>query len=64
MEQKNTLLQVLQKSKEFQEYIQKNQSKLNNLKKEGKKYWTPEIMNLQQEVIDMSKEVYGAPIMK
>ncbi|EKD25412.1 MAG: hypothetical protein ACD_80C00065G0001 [uncultured bacterium (gcode 4)] len=59
--QKNILMQELQKTQEFQSYIQKNQSKLDNLNVKMKKYWTQEIVNLEKEVAVLSKEVYSTP---
>lgn len=64
MDQKNALIQEIHTSKEFQEYMQKNQSKLDSLKEDEKKYWTPEMTSLQQEITTLSKEVYGIPSAK
>ncbi len=64
IEKKNKLLQDIYKGKEFQNYIQKNQSKIDELIAEMKKYWTPEMLSLQKEVTDMSKEIYNSPEIK
>lgn len=64
MSQKNIFMQELQKSKEFQDHIRKNQSKLESLNGEMKKYWTPEMVNLEKEVAVLNKEVYNVSGMK
>lgn len=59
MNQKNTLIQKMNTSQEYKDYIQKNQAKLASLNTEMKTFWTPEIITLQQEVVDIGKEIYG-----
>lgn len=61
MIQKNTLMQKVRTSTEFQEYMQKNYSKIKSLNQESEKYWTPEMVRLQEEITTLSKEVYGTP---
>lgn len=64
MDQKNALIQEVHTSKEFQDYIQKNQSKLESLNVEMKKYWIPEMVSLEKEIAELNKEVYSTPEMK
>ena len=56
--EKNTRLQELQKGKEFQDYIQRNQSKIDSINEEIKKSWTPEMVALKQEIADLRVEIY------
>lgn len=57
---KSKLMQKFTLSKEYKDYINKNQEKINSLNEEAKKYLTPEIISLQKEVSELQKEVYSA----
>ncbi len=55
--QRMLFIKTLYASKEYKDYMQKNQSKLNDLNMEMKKFMTPEILQLQQEIGKLSKEI-------
>ena len=62
--EKNSRMQEIQKGKEYQDYIQRNQSKIDTLNEEMKKSWTPEMLALEQEIDTLKTEVYESPPIK
>lgn len=55
--QRMLFMKTLYASQEYQDYMQKNQSKLNDLSTETRKFMTPEILQLQQEIGKLNEEI-------
>jgi hypothetical protein len=51
-------MQKFTSSSKYQDYIKDNQTKINSLNEDMKKYWTPELKQLQKELENLQKEVY------
>jgi hypothetical protein len=62
MPKKVDLMKKFTSSKEYSEYIKKNQTEINKLNEDMKKYWTPEIIKLQTEIDELQKEMYKPKI--
>lgn len=43
----------------YKEYIQASQGRLAILNESTKKYWTPEIIQLQKDIKKLNEEIYG-----
>ena len=56
-EQRMLFIKTLNESKEYKNYIQKNQSKLDSLNIEMQKFITPEMLQLQQEIGKLNMEI-------
>jgi hypothetical protein len=50
-------MKTLYASQAYKDYMQKNQSKLNDLNMEMRKFMTPEILKLQQEIGQLNREI-------
>jgi hypothetical protein len=57
MNQRMFFIKTLYASQAYKDYMQKNQSKLNELSTDMRKFMTPEILKLQQEIGQLNKDI-------
>ena len=54
----NILIMNLSATKEYQAYLQKSQTQIMEINAAMKKYWTPEMIELEKNWLIVSKEIY------
>ncbi len=59
LESEKNIIASFYASQKYKTYISRNQERINTIDTSMKEYWTPEMLDLQKNILNLSKEVQG-----